>query len=150
MKQKILILFALLAVVFSSCKKEKTEDKSEERIEESDSIVISEESLKEHSAKNALDWAGEYKGIVPCEDCDGVETALILNEDLTFTQSLTYIGKGGPYDSNGSFTWDDMGNVVSLEFEDGSIAKYFVGENKLFLLDDYGNRLEGDDYVLRK
>ncbi len=147
MKTNIFLLIAIVFIVFASCKKEKTSDERPE----TDSIdVIVTEPDTMHTAKNSIDWEGEYKGITPCEDCDGVETSIILNFDNTFTQSLNYIGKGGPYESSGTFEWDATGSKVTLKFEDGSEATYQVGEGMISLLDEYGYPIEGDGYVLKK
>lgn len=147
MKQKLFLLVLLITVIFSACKKERTSDERHET-DSIDVIVTEPDTL--HTAKNSIDWEGEYKGITPCEDCDGVETAIMLNGDSTFTQSLTYIGKGGPYETKGVFEWDETGSKVTLKFDDGSEAKYAVGEGFISLLDDYGLPIEGEDYVLRK
>lgn len=145
MKQKLFLLLTVVVVIFSACKKEKT---TESKLTETDSVEVVEVPDTIHTAKNAIDWEGEYKGIMPCEDCDGVETAVYLNFDNTFTQSLNYIGKGGPYESKGAFTWDEAGNIIKLNFEDGSTAKYQVEEGKLTLLDELDYRIEG--YELTK
>jgi uncharacterized lipoprotein NlpE involved in copper resistance len=145
MKQKLFLLLTLVAVAFSSCKKEKTGDKRPD----TDSAAVVE-IPDGHTSQIAVDWEGEYKGIVPCEDCDGMETSLILNFDNTFSQSLTYIGKGGPYESKGTFEWDETGSIVILKFEDGSEARYKVGEGMISLLDEYGYPIEGGEYVLKK
>ncbi len=47
---------------------------------------------KSNSA-NSLDWAGEYKGVVPCADCEGIETSLTLNMDQSYQLSTIYLGK---------------------------------------------------------
>lgn len=146
MKTKIFLLVVIVSIIFTSCKKEKTSDERPD----TDSIAIVEAPDTVHTTQNSIDWEGEYKGITPCEDCDGVEMSVVLNFDNTFTQSLNYIGKGGPYESKGTFEWDETGSKVTLKFEDGSEAKYLVGEGMISLLDDYGIPIEGDDYVLRK
>lgn len=146
MKTNKFLLIAIVFIVFASCKKEKTNDETPDK----DSIVVVEIPDTVHTAKTSIDWEGEYKGILPCEDCDGMETTILLNFDNTFVQTVNYIGKGGPYESKGSFEWDETGNSVVLKFDDGSQAKYMIGEGKISLLDDYGNSLESDEYVLRK
>ena len=146
MKKKLFLLLTIIAVVFSACKKAETKDEQSAE----DSVTVVTEVPDGHTTQNSVDWEGEYKGITPCEDCDGVETAIMLNGDSTFTQSLTYIGKGGPYETKGVFEWDETGSKVTLKFDDGSEAKYAVGEGFISLLDDYGLPIEGEDYVLRK
>ena len=145
MNKKLIFFLAISAVLISSCKKAETND--EKPSEDSVQVAAPDPA---HTSQNSLDWEGEYKGIVPCEDCDGVETSVKLNYDSTFTQSLNYIGKGGPYESTGTFSWDASGGVITLNFSDESKARYRVGEGTLSLLNDDGTPIEGDDYVLRK
>ncbi|NLI72882.1 MAG: copper resistance protein NlpE [Bacteroidales bacterium] len=146
MKQKIFLLLTIVAILFSACKKTGTKEESPME----DSISVTTEVSDSHTSEIALDWEGEYKGILPCADCDGMEISLFLNPDNTFTQSTNYIGKGGPYEENGTFSWDEVGGIVILKFTDGSEAKYKVEENSLVLLDEYGYPYAGDEYVLRK
>lgn len=148
MKQKTLLSIIIFAVVFTACKKEKPEAKDERVSSDSVAVTIDAETNVDIStSKDAIDWEGEYKGIVPCEDCDGIETAIFLGYDNTFTQSLLYIGKGGTYESGGIFAWDKSGNVIELKFDDGSTAKYKVGEGKISLLDEYGYTLDGYELI---
>lgn len=146
MKQKLFLLLTITSVLFTACKK--TDSKEEKPAEDSISVVTDVPDM--HTSQIAVDWEGEYKGILPCGDCDGMEISLILNADSSFQQSTNYIGKGGPYDESGTFSWDETGSIVTLQFKDGSEAKYKVGEGTLALLDDYGYPIEGDEYVLRK
>lgn len=146
MKKKIFLLIILTSVILIGCKKESTSNKEREN----DSISVSTEMDTVHTTQNSIDWEGEYKGIIPCEDCDGVETSLVLNFDSTFILTKSYIGKGGPYESSGVFRWDESGRVIMLEFDDGSEAMYLTGEGTLSLLNDDGSPIEGEDYVLRK
>ena len=148
MKTRIVFLTILVGLLVGSCKK--SAQKEDQQSPEGDSITVIQPIDTVHTSQNSIDWEGEYKGIMPCEDCDGVETALMLNFDYTFTQSVTYIGKGGPYLTKGTFSCDETGFIGTLKFEDGSLAQYLVGEGTISLLDMDGSPLEGDEYVLRK
>ncbi len=147
MKQKLFLPILLIAVLFSACKKESTNDKQSEHSDSVIAVIHGSDSIT--IAKTSIDWEGEYKGILPCEDCDGMEISLTLNFDYTFSQSISYIGKGGPYESQGNFEWGGSENIIVLKFEDGSQAKYLVSEEMITLLDENGER-QGDEYVLRK
>ena len=35
-----------------------------------------------HSPKRTLDYQGYYKGVLPCADCEGIETELALNDTV--------------------------------------------------------------------
>lgn len=107
------------------------------------------------NSRNSLDWAGRYQGIVPCADCEGVNTVIILNQDLTYILNTNYIGKSDSvFQQTGSFTWNDQGSQVTLNgLGDNRPAKFLVGENTLTQLDMQGNRITGDlasKYMLKK
>ena len=35
----------------------------------------------QHNSRNSLDWNGVYKGVLPCADCEGIETVITLLND---------------------------------------------------------------------
>lgn len=108
---------------------------------------------KSNSA-NSLDWAGEYKGVVPCADCEGIETSLTLNMDQSYQLSTIYLGKDATaFQQQGQFEWDANGSVIRLLNQKDGPALYKVGENQLFQLDIQGQVISGDlaeNYKLKK
>ena len=107
-----------------------------------------------HNSRISIDWNGIYKGTLPCADCGGIQTQLTLMEDGGFERQTTYLGKDEKTQfEKGKFTWNDAGSTVTLAFEDGETQQYQVGENRLFHLDQEGNRITGDladNYTLIK
>jgi uncharacterized lipoprotein NlpE involved in copper resistance len=104
-----------------------------------------------HTSANALDWEGAYEGIIPCADCEGIKTNLILNKNKTYRLSTTYLGKSGqPVEKTGSFTWNEAGNTVILAGPKSSPDRYFVGEGWVLQLDMKGNRIKGSLAEKRK
>lgn len=106
-----------------------------------------------HNAQNSLDVEGTYKGVLPCADCEGIETEIEL-KDSAYIKRTKYLGKGdGKVDEEkGSFEWVD-GSTIELEGIEGASNKYFVGENTLTHLDMEGNKVTGelaDHYILKK
>src|SRR5262249_13111241 len=103
-----------------------------------------------HNSQNALGWAGAYRGVLPCADCQGIETVVILKSDGTFTRHFKYLGKGDEvFSKEGRFTWNAAGNTVTLAGD----AQYLVGENHLTRLAPDGSRVTGalaDRYILAK
>lgn len=141
MKKAAIYLFSFMLLFLFSCKKEKaTIDTDEQTIE------IKTDSVK--SSEIIQNWEGEYKGIFPCEDCDGIETSLTLNFDNSFVQISHYIGKGGPYESKGSFEFDEDKQQFMLSYEDGSQALYKLSEYSIILLDESENEM--DEYRLSR
>lgn len=95
-----------------------------------------------HNARNSLDWAGVYRGILPCADCEGIETIVILQRDGTYRSQSRYLGKGDTvFSDKGRFAWNDAGDTVTFSGE--RPAKYFVGENRLIRLALDGSRVTG-------
>ena len=107
-----------------------------------------------HNSRNSLDWNGNYTGVIPCADCEGIEVHITLNADETCQISYLYLGKSDTPETmfSGKFTWDDAGNIIAVDAENFP-SHYKVGENKLIILDMKGCSITGqheDMYVLTK
>lgn len=106
-----------------------------------------------HSAENALDYDGIYRGTIPCADCDGIKATVYLMRNNTFKTVYEYLGKNvKPLETTGNFTWNKAGNTVNLNSENEKIS-YFVGENTLTQLDQNGKKTTGalaSKYILTK
>ena len=107
------------------------------------------------NSRNALDWAGTYRGITPCADCEGIETEIVLTYDETYVVKTKYLGKDDQFFvEEGRFRWNAQGSAIILDRDMQSGARqYLVGENRLFQLDMQGNRIRGplaDHYIIKK
>lgn len=142
MKNKILIILLALFIVTIACK---TDNKSNQTKE-----------ITPDNSRTSIDWRGVYRGVLPCTDCEGIETEITLNADLTYQIASTYLGKNEEtLKEKGTFIWNEAGSKITLENADSKAAndQYFVGENFLFKLDENGNRIEGElkeKYQLKK
>jgi uncharacterized lipoprotein NlpE involved in copper resistance len=99
-------------------------------------------------------WSGTYKGVLPCGNCDGVETILSLNPDSTYTLNINYLGISGVTvpQGTGRFTWNE-GNMIVLDKTLIAPAKYLLEGDKLYQLDADDKKTEGPDapkYILTK
>jgi heat shock protein HslJ len=95
-----------------------------------------------HTARNSLDWAGAYRGVLPCADCPGIDTVVMLASDGTYSAQSKYLDKGSEvFSEHGTLIWNSEGNTISLEGREP--AKYFVGENRLTRLALDGSRITG-------
>jgi uncharacterized lipoprotein NlpE involved in copper resistance len=85
---------------------------------------------------NDLTWVGDYKGVLPCADCEGIETELELKANNTYELSEEYLGRQrDEFKSKGSFSFDpDQSNVITLD-EAGQKRKFWIGENFVELRD---------------
>ncbi|OOE92272.1 hypothetical protein BZG76_06895 [Salinivibrio sp. AR647] len=126
--------------------KESTEqalDSAETAIDNAEDTVY--EMADHHNAKTSLDWNGTYQGVIPCADCEGIDTTLTLNQDNTYVLSKTYLGKQGEaFKEEGSFSWDQTGSVVILEGLTDSPNHFFVAENQVIMQDMNGETIDGD------
>jgi uncharacterized lipoprotein NlpE involved in copper resistance len=107
------------------------------------------------NAGNTLSWNGMYKGVLPCADCQGIETVLVLNADNTYLLRTNYLGMpdAQAVEKTGSMTWNAEGNTVTLGGIENAPNQYFVGENKVIQLDLAGKMITGqlaDKYILTK
>lgn len=106
----------------------------------------------EHASRNSLDWAGTYRGVLPCADCEGIETLVTLRTDGRYSSSARYLGKNDkPFTEEGTFQWDATGGVITLSGQEP--VRYRVGENRLIRLAMDGSSITGtlaDHYVLAK
>ncbi len=139
--QKTLPIILLLFI--SACNQQKTKTVSEEN-----TIIIDD-----HNSKNALDWAGTYKGILPCADCAGIELTLNITDDASYSLKEIYLTEEpNEFISEGKFEWNENGSQITLLDEHGPII-FKVGENYLLKLDVEGKVIEGElasNYVLNK
>lgn len=99
-----------------------------------------------HSSRTALSWQGSYYGVLPCADCEGIETVISIFYNNTFVKKTRYLGRDNRVsETTGTFTWNETGNIITFdgkqkEFAPGGIL---VGEMQLFLLDRDGKRITG-------
>lgn len=150
---KKIILFSFVAsLALLSCKKNDPNTNGGEVVVEevvTDSVVPADGS----TAESALDWAGTYIAQLPCANCPGIITEVVLNPDNTFTITSDYIDNPtNKLIDTGTVVWYDNGNAVELN---GSVSsgKYKVIENGLIQLDAAGNEITSnmkEFYIFKK
>lgn len=103
---------------------------------------------------NTAAAVGTYKGVLPCADCEGIETVIVLNADGTYTRTVTYLGKkeNNVLSGSGNWTWvNDF--TINLGSSVEGPARYDITDDKLIQLDMAGNRISGElssQYELKK
>lgn len=83
MKKLFILLLSL--TVFLSCKENKNIEK--EVVETNPEV---EQVLDMHTSQIALDWSGIYKGVLPCADCEGIETEVTLRDYNSYYQAFVF------------------------------------------------------------
>ena len=152
--RKHYFISVILFFVLASCQKQNDKETSlnNDSIVKSDSVPI--DNVDKHTAQNALDYLGVYKGVLPCADCEGIQTTITLNENFTYSIKTQYLGKGAKvFEQNGMYKWNDKVNMLVLGDSENVPRYYFVGENMLTQLDMSGKKNTGDladNYQLNK
>ncbi|MAY40564.1 MULTISPECIES: META domain-containing protein [Spongiibacter] len=104
-----------------------------------------------HNARNALDWMGVYRGVLPCADCEGIETVVVLRSDGHYTSQSKYLGRSDDiFSAQGRIEWNKAGHTITLPEQD---VRYFVAENRLLHLNQNGAGIHGtlaNQYALNK
>lgn len=131
------------------CKKEVKE------ISISKDTIVQKEITAVFQHQDSLDWFGSYKGVLPCADCEGIATEVVLNYDQTFVIKTKYLGKGDGeiLKKKGNFVWVKTGSTILLKGMKGRPSQFKVGNNQLIQLDMEGKIIRGamaEKYVLKK
>lgn len=130
-------LSAVIALALVSCN---NKNQNTEGVTTTETVEV----IDEHTSENALDWAGVYEGILPCADCEGIETTIRLNQDKSFTITEEYLKEPNlVIESKGTFGWDKAGQMITLEAEDDLKRNYKVVENAIIHLDSNGREIQG-------
>lgn len=139
-----------MALAFASCQNNKGTDS----VSSSDPVADTTTVIDMHTSQIALDWNGTYEGTLPCADCPGIKTTIVLKEDNTFSKHVEYLDrKDGTFDETGKIEWHKSGNSITLISEDSETQQYKVREGSLMMLSQDGEEVTGtlaDHYVLAK
>lgn len=95
--------------------------------------------------KTSVSYDGTYVGTLPCADCSGIYTEIVLNGNK-YKMKEVYQGKGNEgantFTEEGKYAWDDEHKIITLNGDDSE--RYEVGDNVLYALDMDGKRISGD------
>lgn len=95
---------------------------------------------------------GNYEGILPCENCPGVKTELLLAEDGRYRLSQQYLG-GAERPVHVTGRWSRSDDIVSLHGPTGEQKLVIENMDSLRLLDTVAAvsaDSAGPDYRLRR
>lgn len=134
--------------LFVACNSSNKSAQNEEQVE------VNPEIDAIHHAGSSIDWAGSYQGELPCEDCDGIDMEVTINNDNTFVLRSVKKGKDEVIEEQGEIAWADNESYITLRGT--AVDHHFrVGENHLTFLVEGGSTpedalLDVNDYVLEK
>ncbi|CDL79325.1 envelope stress response activation lipoprotein NlpE [Xenorhabdus cabanillasii] len=92
-----------------------------------------------------------FNGVIPCADCDGIETTLQLSNDGTYILGQTYLksGQEKPFFETGH--WIVNGKKINLTSDEGEKAYYQMTGKDLVMLDIRGEPIQSElNYKLAK
>ena len=121
-------------------------------------IIILELRAAKQKQKNSLEnlnFYGTYEGILPAADCEGIRTALTLNNDNTYVVRSEYIGeKDAIFESKGSYHFIN-GRLMELAQSSSNEKSYYkiLDGSKVMLSDKEGTVNQGvlaEYYILKK
>ncbi len=142
MELKVMAIGALFLI--ASCNNKSMTKKTE--------VLSKTEAPGRDTSDQALDWAGTYRGTLPCADCRGIAATVTLNSNQTFQRIFVYQGKRNTaFDEKGKFTWNKKGDTITLDSKEN--PSFHVKEGRIVMLDSDGNEITGalaDKYVLKK
>lgn len=145
LKITMLIGVSLSLYACNSTQAESSEEREEEIIE----------VIEEPKETLSFEWAGEYYGVLPCADCEGIETLIELRNDLTYDKVLTYQTNDPlTIEDEGGIEWDEANRIITLiSMNDTIFHQYKIEKAGMRALDMEGNKIEGDltdSYFLNK
>lgn len=101
-----------------------------------------------------VDIYGQYEGILPAADCEGIKTKLVINKDQTYYLRSEYIGEeNGIFETNGVFNCPDSTLIELITPSSGEKTYYKIIPEGVMLSDSLGTINEGElaeHYILKK
>ncbi|UWX66785.1 copper resistance protein NlpE N-terminal domain-containing protein [Empedobacter stercoris] len=153
-KSIILTLFTVSIMMSCETKKEESINNTKEVISDSNASIIQNDTIAViHNSKTSIDWVGTYEGVLPCADCPGIKTTVTLNKDETIKIVSDYMKGNTTFEEQGQFEWTADNNAIFLDTKDKNRYFYKVGENKLIVLSQEGEEIDGplaNNYILTK
>ncbi|WP_445495015.1 envelope stress response activation lipoprotein NlpE [Photorhabdus sp. SF281] len=93
-----------------------------------------------------------FHGVLPCADCSGIDTTLLLDDDGTYILEQTYLGsRDGDQSFFESGQWAKDGEKIRLAKSDDQKHYYLPKDGNLVMLDMEGNTIESSfNYELKR
>lgn len=140
MKHRLVIAgIALSVLALSACKKEPTEPAAP--AEAATETPAADPALTAAATPSDFDirkFAGTFSGTVPCADCPGIDTRIVLVGDGTYTLEETYQDRpDGNFKGDGNWAAEEGGTRLRLDpnsKSDGDRLFEVVNNNEIRML----------------
>ena len=108
------------------------------------------DTLSPAQAAELKPMAQSWRGVLPCADCEGIETSLFLEKDGTWVMNERYLGAREEPSSFASYgTWARTADKLVLTDSKGEKSYYRAKGDALEMLDREGNPIESQfNYTL--
>ncbi|MFD2599542.1 copper resistance protein NlpE [Sphingobacterium corticis] len=141
------VFFSLSALLVLSCT-----SANSNKEDSADSLAVNPAIDSLHTSDNVIDWPGNYKGGIPCKDCDTTMMDVTINKDNTFAVIVTRKGPNEVIEDKGEITWESNETYILLKGQKSEYA-FRLGDGEITFLDDpknVGDMPMADDYKLKK
>lgn len=139
----------LTALTLFGCKKEAATETAAPAAPATETAPPADPALAAAAAPADFDmrsFAGTFSGSLPCADCAGIDTRIVLVGDGTYMLEETYQGKSdAPSKGDGNWTAEDSGHRLRLDPNSKSDADRvfeIVGKDEIRLADKDGNPVD--------
>lgn len=106
------------------------------------------------ATNNAPAYVGVYTGVLPCADCDGIETTVEIKADGQYVLTEQYKKDGAKTDkTEGKTSFDEKTSILTLEATDPLLVRKFLIEgDKITQVSNEGKKSESKElnYTLTK
>nr|WP_217703684.1 envelope stress response activation lipoprotein NlpE [Cronobacter muytjensii] len=100
------------------------------------------QTLAPTSAAELKPMQQSWKGVLPCADCEGIETALFLEKDGTWVMNQHYQGAKGQAEFASYGTWARTADKLVLTDSEGDKHYFRARGEALEMLDTEGHAIE--------
>lgn len=91
-----------------------------------------------------------WRGVLPCADCEGIETSLFLEKDGSWVMNQRYLGAKEPASFASYGRWARTADKLILTDSDGEKTYFRAKGDALEMLDSEGNPIESTlNYTLQ-
>ncbi|WP_187471007.1 copper resistance protein NlpE [Luteimonas viscosa] len=111
-------------------------------VADTDAIAVVHRAPEDPTGFDRKDFAGTFSGILPCEDCPGVDTRLVIDADGRFQLAETRHEGDTTQEMSGTWTIDDAGVRLLLDPDTKDAGdRHFevVSKDEIRMLDAAGN-----------
>lgn len=134
---KKLLIFPLAFLILGCANVNKNIDKNATA-----SSQNTQKEIVQSEVKDVNKHFGKFKATLPCADCEGIKSTLILNQNGTFTLIDEYLGKDAKFASKGKY--NVTGDIITTIDDNKDIKYYKKFGSDLKVVDEKGNDVDSD------